>query len=52
MKAKDTEYYGFPWEIEAYKNMDLLSDFYKSIYLRELEGKNPTLDFMFDNNLF
>ena len=52
MKAKKDEYYTFPWEVEAYENMGLLSDFHQSTYLRELEGKNPTLDFMFDNNFF
>ena len=52
MKAKGDERHGFPWEIEAYENMKLLSDFHQSIYLRGLEGKNPTLDYMFDNNLF
>lgn len=52
IKAKKDEYYAFPWEVEAYENMKLLSDFHQSIYLRELEGKNPTLDFMFDNDFF
>ena len=52
MKATREEYDNFPWEVEAYENMKLLSDFHQSIYLRELEGKNPTLDYMFDNNLF
>ncbi|MCK4666939.1 hypothetical protein KAU33_09330 [Candidatus Dependentiae bacterium] len=52
MKAKKDEYYDFPWEVEAYENMELLSDFHRSPYLNDLIGQNKTLDFLFENNVF
>lgn len=52
MKANEDDYYNFPWEIEAYDNMKLLSDFHQSPYLNDLRGKNKTLDFLFENNTF
>jgi len=52
MKASKDDYYNFPWEVEAYNNMELLSDFNRSPYLNDLRGQNKTLDFLFENNVF
>ena len=52
LRSNREAYYNFPWEVEAYENMKLLPDFHKSPHLRNLRGSNPTLDYMFDNDLF
>jgi len=40
------EYLEMPWEIEAYKNMNLISDFYGSSYFTDLKGQNKKLDYI------
>lgn len=40
----------FPWEAEAERNMgELFSKFINSKYLKNLEGLNPTLDFVIES---
>ena len=48
-KLSPKEYVNLPWEVEADKNVDLISDFYKSPYFKNLKGQNPTLDFIIDS---
>ena len=46
-KISYNQHKNLPWEREAVSNEKLVSNFYRSKYMKNLKGKDANIDFMF-----